>query len=59
MLQFVRVRLDTSGLPVRGYALVMANTPFELDGRSPIVGPGNRPGRGTDPNVVVVTGTRR
>jgi len=50
VLQFVRVRLETGGAPARGRVLVMANTPFELEGRSPLVGPH------PDPEPVVVTG---
>lgn len=45
MLQFVRVRLETGGVPTRGYALVMANAPFALNGRSPIVGSQTKPNR--------------
>jgi hypothetical protein len=45
VLPYVRVRLEANGLPTRGYALVMANAPFALDGRSPIVGSLNKPHR--------------
>jgi hypothetical protein len=45
MLQHIRVRLDGGTEEARGYALVMANAPFALDGQSTIVGPGaTRPG---------------
>ncbi len=50
MLRFVRVRLVIPGAPAQAYALVMANTPFRLDGGNPVI---------EDPNVIVVTGTRR
>ena len=38
MLPFIRVRLETDGVEARGYAAVLGNAPFELDGRSPLVG---------------------
>lgn len=50
MLRYVRVRLDPNGSEARGYALVMANAPFELQGGSPNMRPND---------VIVVSGKRR
>lgn len=38
MLRYVRMHLEVSGVEAVGYGMVLANTPFELDGPDPLTG---------------------